>query len=124
MYSSARQWWPKILSYCDLLQIFLFLSILISKYAKLFLLYDFSDFSISFPKNKEIAAKWNSFIGIDVNKSLRGRVCSDHFEDEYFLKYKAVLKLKPHAVPTLFPPALANDENVSTGITCPKQFYF
>lgn len=52
-----------------------------------------------FPKNREIAAKWNSFLGIDPNKILNGTICAEHFEETCF-KRKDHSELKPNSVPS------------------------
>lgn len=53
---------------------------------------------IRFPKNREIAEKWNVALGFEAEKIIHGLVCVEHFEDDQF-KRRNKTELKPHAVP-------------------------
>lgn len=55
---------------------------------------------IRFPRNPEIAKKWNIALGIDSEKIVYGFVCFEHFEDKHF-KRKNKTELKPEAVPII-----------------------
>lgn len=68
---------------------------------------------IRFPRNRDIAEKWNSSLGIDANKILHGFVCFDHFEKKCFARSDRS-GLRADAVPTIFeryldssPPTIA-----------------
>lgn len=50
------------------------------------------------PKDRDLAVKWLSFLGIDSNIS--GFICNQHFKDEYM--YKEKNRLKPVAAPAAF----------------------
>lgn len=67
---------------------------------------------IRFPKNRDIAEKWNSSLGIEANKILHGFVCFEHFENECF-KRKDKSRLSADAVPTIFEtqPKLSTEAN-------------
>lgn len=54
-----------------------------------------------FPKNREVAKKWNMSIKIDPEKILNGHICSKHFEPSCF-KYTNKSQLLADAVPTIF----------------------
>lgn len=60
----------------------------------------FVSFRIRFPKNHDVAAKWNIALGFDGNKILHGFVCFEHFEDDRF-KRKNKSELKADAIPTI-----------------------
>lgn len=55
---------------------------------------------IRFPKNREMAEKWNVALGFEAEKYIYGFVCVEHFEDDHF-KRKNKSELKPHAVPMI-----------------------
>lgn len=57
-----------------------------------------------FPKNRDISAKWNLFLGIDPNKILNGTICAEHF-DEICFKNRFHSELEPNSVPTKLPPS-------------------
>lgn len=63
---------------------------------------------VRFPKDREVAVKWNLALGIEADKYLCGHVCMQHFEDECF-KTKRKLELKQNTVPTIFKTKQSND---------------
>lgn len=73
-------------------------------------------FDIRFPKNRDIAQKWNSFLGFEPDKIIKGLICAEHFQDECFNHQKNKIELRPSSVPTIHPVPVQSTDAAVTDI--------